>query len=288
MPHIGIFFIQTHLYDEEYWAKECFSVFLLEERVVVQSLSHVQPFVTPWTAAHQASLSFTISWSLLKHMSIELVMPSNHPILCLPLLLLPSIFPSIRIFSNESTLPMWWPKCTLNMLFSGYLVDVSYYCCGCSVAHSCLTLWDPMDYSTPSFPVLHYLLEFAQTHVHWVGDAIQPSHPLSSLSLPAFNLSQHQGLFQWVSSSHQVAKVLERQHQSFQWIFRVDFPKDWLVWSSCSPRDSQESSPAPHFESIDSLVCGLLYCLRLTYIHDWKNHSFHYTDFCRQSDVSIF
>ena len=63
MPHIGIFFIQTHLYDEEYWAKECFSVFLLEERVVVQSLSHVQPFVTPWTAAHWASLSLTVSWS---------------------------------------------------------------------------------------------------------------------------------------------------------------------------------------------------------------------------------
>ena len=99
--------------------------------------------------------------------SIESVMPSSHLILCRPLLLLPPIPPSITVFSNESTLPMWWPKCTLNMLFSGYLVDVSYYCCGCSVAHSCLTLWDPMDYSTPSFPVLHYLLEFAQTHVHW-------------------------------------------------------------------------------------------------------------------------
>ena len=71
----------------------------------------------------------------------------------------------------------------------------------------------------------HQLLELAQTHVHWVGDAIQPSHPLSSPSPPAFNLSQNQGLFQWVSSSHQVAKVLEfqLQHQSFQWIFRVDF-----------------------------------------------------------------
>ena len=103
------FFIQTHLCDEEYWAKECFSVFLLEERVV-QSLSCVRPFVTPWTAAHQASLSFTISWSLFKLMSIELVMPSNYPILCLPLLLLPSIFPSIRIFSNESALRIRWLK----------------------------------------------------------------------------------------------------------------------------------------------------------------------------------
>ena len=94
-----------------------------------------------------------------------------------------------------------------------------------SVAQSCPTLCDPMDCSTPGFPVHHQLPELAQTHVHWVSDAIQPSHPLSSLSPPAFNLSQHQGLFQWVSSSHQVAKVLELQlqHQSFQWIFRTDF-----------------------------------------------------------------
>ena len=74
-------------------------------------------------------------------------------------------------------------------------------------------------------PVLHHLPELAQTHVHWVGDSIEPSHPLSSPSPPAFNLSEHQGLFTWVSSSHQVAKVLEfqLQHQSFQWIFRTDF-----------------------------------------------------------------
>ena len=76
----------------------------------VQSLSRVWLFVTPWTAAHQASLSITNSWSLLKLMSVELVMPSNHLILCRPLLLLPSIFPSIRVFSNESALPIRWPK----------------------------------------------------------------------------------------------------------------------------------------------------------------------------------
>ena len=95
----------------------------------------------------------------------------------------------------------------------------------CSVAQSCPTLWDPIDCSMPSFPVHCQLLDFTQTHVHWVSDAIQPSHPLSSPSLPAFNLSQHQGHFQWVSPSHQVVKVLELQlqHQSFQWIFRVDF-----------------------------------------------------------------
>ena len=94
--------------------------------------------------------------------------------------------------------------------------------CYCSVAQSCLTLCNPLDCSTPGFPVLHNLLEFAQAHVHWVSDAIQPSRPLLSPSPPAFSLSQHPGLFQWVVSSHQVAKVLELQlqHQSFQWIFR--------------------------------------------------------------------
>ena len=88
-----------------------------------------------------------------------------------------------------------------------------------SVAHSCPTLCDLMDCSTPGLPVHHQLPELAQTHVHRVGDAIQPSHPLSSPSPPAINLSQHQSLSQWVSSSNQVAKVLEfqLQHQSFQW-----------------------------------------------------------------------
>ena len=146
-----------------------------------------------------------------------------------------------------------------------------------SVAQSCLILFDPMDCSTPGFPVLHQLLELAQTHVHRISDAIQPSHPLSSPSPPAFNLSQHQGLLKWVSSSHQVAKVLELQlqHQSFQWIFRTDFLWDWLVWSPCSPRDSHESSPTPHFKSISSSVLSLLYGPTLISKHDyWKNHSF--------------
>ena len=95
----------------------------------------------------------------------------------------------------------------------------------CSVAKSCPTLCDPMDCSIPGFPVLQRLPEFAQTHVHWIGDAIQPSHPLFSLSPPALNLPHHQDLFKWVSSSHQVAKVLEfqLQHQSFQRIFKTDF-----------------------------------------------------------------
>ena len=92
-----------------------------------------------------------------------------------------------------------------------------------SVAQSCLTLCDPMNHSTPGLPVHHQLLESTKTHVHWVSDAIQLSHPLSSPS-PALNLSQHQGLFKWVISSHQVAKVQEFQlpHQSFQWTPRTD------------------------------------------------------------------
>ena len=94
-----------------------------------------------------------------------------------------------------------------------------------SVTQSCPTLCDPMNCSTPGLPVHHQLPASTQTHVHCVGDAIQPSHPLSSPSPPALNLSQHQGLFKWVSSSHQVTKVLEfqLQHQSSQWTFRTDF-----------------------------------------------------------------
>ena len=160
---------------------------------VVQSLSHVWLFATPWTAAYQSFLSFTISWSLLKLMSIESVMPSNHLILC--------------------HLP---------------------------------------------FP-------------------------------PDLSLSQHQGLFQWVCSLNQVAKVLELQHQSFQWIVRVDFLYDWLLWYPYCPRGSQESSPTQQFESINSLVFFLLYNPALKSVHDyWKNHSFDYTDLYQPSDVSDF
>ena len=158
-------------------------------------------------------------------------------------------------------------------------------------SQSRLTLCDPVDCSTPGFPVLHSLLEFAQTHVHLVGDAIQASHPRLPPSPPAFNLSQLQGLFQCVSSSHQVATVLQfqLQHQSFQWIFRTDFLEDGLVGSPCSPRDFQESSPSPQFKMINSLALSPLYGPTLTSIHDyWKNHNLDYTDLCRQSDVSAF
>ena len=100
-----------------------------------------------------------------------------------------------------------------------------------SVAQSCPTLCDPMNHSTPGLSVYHQLLEFTQIHIHRVSDAIQPSHPLSSPSPPAPNPSQHQSLFQWVNSSHEVAKVLEfqLQHHSLQ---RnpglISFRMDWL------------------------------------------------------------
>ena len=125
--------------------------------VVVQSPSHVGLFATPRTTARQASLSFTLSQSLLKFVSIELVMLSNHLILCCPLLFLPS------------EVQQGYPQ------FS-------------SVAQSCSTLCDPVDCSISGIPVHHQLREFTQTHVHWVGDAIQPSHPPPAPSPPAFNL----------------------------------------------------------------------------------------------------
>ena len=158
-------------------------------------------------------------------------------------------------------------------------------CCCCSVSQLCLTLCDPIDCSTPGFPVLHHLSELVQTHIHWVGDAIQPSHSLSSPSPPTFNPSQHQGLASsgqsiGVSSS---ASVLPMNIQ------------DWLLlgltgWSLCSPRDSQESCPTPQFKGINSSVLSLLYGPTLISIHDyWKNHSFDYTDFChQQNNVSAF
>ena len=160
--------------------------------VVVQLLNHVKFFATPWTAARQASLSFTISWSLLKIMSIESVIPSKHLIFCLP------------------------------------------------------------------------------------------------ISPPAFSISQHQSLFQSLPF-HPVAKILELQHQSLQWIFRVDFTLDLLVLSPYCPRDCQKSSSALHFEGINSSTLSVFYCPVLTPIQEYrKNHSFDYADLCQQSNVSAF
>ena len=159
-------------------------------------------FAILWTVAHLAPLSMGFSrqeyWS-----GLPCLLPEDIPTKGLNLCLL-------RLLHwRAGSLPL------------APLVSVQF----CSVGQSCLTLWDPMNRSTPGLPVHHQLPEFTQTHVHWVSDAIQPSHPLSSPSPPAFNLSQHQGLVKWVSSLHQVAKVLEfqLQHQSFQWTSRTDF-----------------------------------------------------------------
>ena len=143
----------------------------------------------------------------------------------------------------------------------------------CSVALSCSTLGDPMDCSTPGFPILHYLSEFAQTHVHRVNDAIQPSSVTSSP--PAFNLPQHQGLLWWVWSLHQVAKVLELQiqYRSFQWIFIQGwFPLGWSSLNSLQPkglsRVFSNTTVQKHqfFGAQPSLWSN-------SHIHTWKNHN---------------
>ena len=128
------------------------------------------------------------------------------------------------LYSMASTFPTYWCNFGLDtLLVQSYLSSVQFSSVQ-SVAQSCVTLCNPMNRSTPGLPVHHQLPESTQTHVHWVIDVIQPSHPLSSPSPPALNPFQHQGLFKWVSSSHQVAKELEfqLQHQSFQWTPRTD------------------------------------------------------------------
>ena len=144
----------------------------------------------------------------------------------------------------------------------------------CSVAQSCLTLCDPVDCSLPGFPVLYHLLECAQTHVHWVGDAIQLANSLSSPSPPALSPSQHQGLFQWVSCSHQVAKVLELQlqHQSFQWIFRlISFRMDWF----------DLLAEDLHWCVLNYSYFGLHWCvLNYSYNLVCSHHSNHCNPFC--------
>ena len=168
-----------------------------------------------------------------------------------------------------------------------------YVWCFCSVTQSCPILYDPMDCSMPGFPVLHHLPELAQTHVHWVSDAIQPSHPLSFSSPPAFNLSRNEGLFQWVGSLHQVVKVLELQHQSLQWLFRVDFLQDWLIWSPAA-QGTLKSLLQHHSWKASILWRSAFFMVRLSHpsltsIHDyWKNHSFEYMGLRWQSDISAF
>ena len=138
-----------------------------------------------------------------------------------------------------------------------------------------------MDCSTPGSSVLHYLPEFAETHVHWVGDTIQPSHPLlspSPLLLPQSFPGSGSFIVSWLFTSGDqsigasaLAPVLPMSIQGW-------FPLGLTVWSSRCPRDSQESSPAPQFETISSLALSLLYGSTLTSLYDyWKNYGFDYT-----------
>ena len=141
-----------------------------------------------------------------------------------------------------------------------------------SVTQSCPNICDPTNHTMPGLPVCHQLLEFTQTRVHRVGDAIQPPNSLSSPSPPGPNPSQHQGLFQWVNSSHEVAKVLEfqLQHHSFQWTPRTD-PLGWTSWISLQSKGLSRVF-SPQFKSINSLALSFLHSPTLTSIHDhWKN-----------------
>ena len=137
-----------------------------------------------------------------------------------------------------------------------------------SVGQLCPTVCDPMDCSMPSFPVYHQPPEPAQAHVHWVGDAIQPPHPLSSPSPPALNLSQHQGPLKWVSSSHQVAQVLEfqLQHQSFQWTPGTDlFRMDWL--DLLAVQGTLKSLLQHHSSKPSILRCSAFFIVQLSHPH---------------------
>ena len=148
-----------------------------------------------------------------------------------------------------------------------------------------------MDCSMLGSSVLHYLLDFLRFMS--IESVMLSNHLISCylFSSFAFNLSHHQGLFQWVDPFYQIAKVLELQLQCqfFQLIVRVDFLYNWFLWSPCSLRESQVSSPTPQFKSIDSLAHSLLYDPTLTSIHEyWKHHSFDHMDIYLQSDISAF
>ena len=178
--------------------------------------------------------------------------------------LLQGIFPTQG--SNPQLLYLLhWQVGSLTLVPPGKPHERRIWSC-CSVTKLCLTPCNPMNCSMPGFAILHYLLEFAQAHVCSISDAVQRSHPVSPTSPPAFSLSQHQGLFQWVSSSHQVAKIIGASASVLPMNIQGWFP---LGLTPCCPRDSQESSPAPQFESINSLALSLLYSPTLTSAHDY-------------------
>ena len=165
-------------------------------------------------------------------------------------------------------------------------VNTSY---SCSVAKSCLILSNSMDCSTVGFPVLHYLPEIAQTHVHWVSDSILPSHPLSSPPPPAFNLSQAQGLFQWVCSLHQVAKVLSFSFSISppnEYSGLISFRMDWFVLPTA--QGTLKYSPTPSSEA-SVLQHSAFFMVQLSHPYMTTGKTISLTmDLCWQSNVSAF
>ena len=176
------------------WLKSPSSVTLEPKKIKSVTAFHFFPIYLPWSDGLDAMIF--VLWML------------NFK----PAFPLTSFTFIKRLFTSSSLFAIGVLSCVV--------VDITFS----SVAQSCPNFWDPIDCRIPGFSVHHQFLEVTQIHVHWVSDAIKPSHPLSPPSPPALNLSQHQGLFQWVSASHKVAKVLEfqLQHQSFQWICRTD------------------------------------------------------------------
>ena len=241
--------------------------------IVALSMEPLLPWSVTYSFAVPSSLPFCITKysSAVSPFNLHLQVPVAPCVLCITdfvlCFTLRSLFLTVSchcdlvsvICTSESSSLSEQTCCLVNEekrwtegWMNGYWMDDA--CQFSSVAQSCPTPWDPMDCSTSGLPVHNQLPEFTQTHVHWVSDAIQPSHPLLSPSPPTFNFSQHQGLFKWISTLHQVAKVLafQLQHQSFLWIFKTDFLYDGLVRSPCSPRDSQESSPPPQVKRLNS------------------------------------
>ena len=186
--------------------------------------SSPHPALLQFTNIHQASHDLSQSSSIF-HVPI----PQKRHWHCLKLRPSPSIFRACsKSISGQPSSMAHHPTLhsqlflTVLMLFSLPVISNS--------------LW-PHGLKHAGFPVPHHLPKCAQVHVHCISNAIQPSHPLTPSSPSALNLSQHEGLFQWVGCSHQMTKILELQHQSFQQVFRADFPSYWLVWSPCCPGD---------------------------------------------------
>ena len=237
-----------------------------------QSLSWFRLLVTLWTVAHKTPLLSTTPGVCSDSCPLSWWCDLIIVMLCHPILLWASAFSGLRVFPSESALHIRWPEYQ-NFSFSsssshGLLLLFTH-----SVVSHSATPWTAACQAFLSFTISQRFLKLKSTE-SMISSIISSSvTPFSS----CFQSFQHQNIFQWVGSSHQVAKILELQlqHQSFQWTFRVDFLWDWLGWSPCCPRDSQESSPAPQFKSINSLALSLLYGPTLTSLHDyWNNHSF--------------